>query len=134
MTILGVAEILGLTQIASILANQQQLAYDVPQHVLSSVIEKKQAQKYEYQYDPSPIEQYYIDNAQSLDLFNTQGVATCPIVLNASSPIHTGMTRYYDQLKAYNTAVNRFTPLTHDLRVDIHPDGGNIEEVCQAAK
>lgn len=125
MTILGMAKILGLTQIASVMNKQQQKQWSP-----ASTTEMKQP----YRYDPSLLEQYFLDNAKSLDLYNTNGVATCPIVLNDTSPVNTEMLHYFDQLQAYNTAVDHFEPIPSDLRTQILPDGSNVEEVCEATK
>lgn len=130
MTILGMTEILGLTQIASVMNKQQQKQWSNDAPLPASMAEKKQP----YHYDPSPLERYFLDNAKSLDLYNTSGVATCPIVINDTSPVNTEMLHYFDQLQAYNTAVNHFQPIPSDLRTQILPDGSNIEEVCEATK
>lgn len=57
-------------------------------------IEEKQP----YQYTPSRLEEYFIDNAESLGLHENRATATCPLITDANSPISKEMSTYMDDL------------------------------------
>lgn len=131
IAVIGLAEVIGLTCIASIL-NERQLA-----NVRGVAVENSSQQQqlsHPYQYSPSPLEQYFMRNARSLDLYNPQGGATCPLLYNDTSPINPSVLRYFSELSAYNAAVRNFSPIEYDLRTKLLPDGSNVDQVCSVAK
>jgi hypothetical protein len=87
-----------------------------------------------YHYSPSPIEQYFIDNAETLGLRSNQSTPTCPLIEDETSPIHKPAQRYFQELEEYNQVMKEFEPIERDLRVDILPGESNIEQVCSAVK
>ena len=87
-----------------------------------------------YRYAASPLERYFLDNAEGLGLNKDAVVNTCNIVYNTSSPVNDDMLLYFNDLDTYNKAVNAFEPITYDIRRDIKPGGLNIEQVCSATK
>jgi hypothetical protein len=93
-------------------------------------IEKKQS----YQYTPSRLEEYFIDNVESLGLHENRATATCPLVTDANSPISKEMSTYMDDLEVYNQLMKSFTPIAYDLRTKLERDNSNIEQVCEVTK
>lgn len=91
-------------------------------------------EKNPYQYTPSLLEQYFIDNAKSLGLHKNKAIATCPLVTSKDSPISKEMTTYMNDLGIYNRLMKNFTPVTYDLRTKLERDNSNIEQVCEATK
>jgi hypothetical protein len=91
-------------------------------------------EKNPYQYTPSLLEQYFIDNAKSLGLHENKAIATCPLVTSKDSPISKEMTTYMNDLGMYNRLMKNFTPVTYDLRTKLERDNSNIEQVCEATK
>lgn len=87
-----------------------------------------------YHYGPSPIEQYFIDNAETLGLRSEQSTPTCPLIKDETLPIHKPVQRYFQELEEYNRIMKEFQPIEHDLRDDILPGESNIEQVCSAVK
>lgn len=90
--------------------------------------------KQPYQYNPSPLEKHFIDNAEGLGLLENELVSTCPIVFNESSPVNDQMHRYFDELNIYNEAMKQFQPIPYDIRKQIKPGGTNIELICNDTK
>lgn len=87
-----------------------------------------------YHYSPSPIEQYFIDNAETLGLRSDQSTPTCPLIEDETLPIHKPAQRYFQELEEYNRVMKEFQPIGRDLRADILPGESNIEQVCSAVK
>lgn len=87
-----------------------------------------------YQYSASPLEQYFLDNVEEFGLLQDKHIETCPLVFNASSPINTEVLTYFDELEVYNQAMDKFEPITQDIRINIQPGEANIEEVCSSTK
>jgi hypothetical protein len=87
-----------------------------------------------YHYSPSPIEQYFIDNAETLGLRSDQSTPTCPLIEDETLPIHKPAQRYFQELEEYNRVMKDFQPIGRDLRADILPGEPNIEQVCSAVK
>jgi hypothetical protein len=87
-----------------------------------------------YHYTPSPLEQYFLDNAQSLGLRSNNSTPTCPLINDEKSQIYQPLQRYFQQLDVYNEITKGFTPIQNDLRANILHDESNIEQVCSAVR
>ncbi|KAL7510897.1 hypothetical protein ACHAXN_007809 [Cyclotella atomus] len=87
-----------------------------------------------YHYTPSPLEQYFIDNSESLGLHKKELISTCALINDETSPIHKQTLSYFQELDTYNQVLKEFQPIQRDLRADILPGESNIEQVCSAVK
>ena len=122
-------------KLKTIMEMVQYVEKNAPHHrsqALTATTKNKENQA--YQYTPSPLEKYFIDNAESLGLRENRATATCPLITDVNSPVSKDMSTYMGDLGAYNQLMKSFTPITYDLRTKLERDNSNIEQVCKATK